>query len=81
MRHAIDTKQFPDDQLFVGNVPYLSANNIIMEGQPWRWQVDYCGLALCLLALITQGRPPMVTRKGHLYTWANKPYKSVLCIS
>ena len=77
MKQAIDTRQFRDDEMFTGDLPYLSAHDVVVQGQPWKWQVDYCGIGLCVLSFITNGLPPMVTRKDHLYTWAHKPYKYV----
>lgn len=80
MRRAIDTTLFPDDHVFFGGDLYLTANNIDMDNQTWKWQIDYYGLAACLLSLIAKpfnGRP-MFTRENSLYTWSAKPFKFVL---
>lgn len=73
-RTAIDTKQFPEDQLFTGTPPHLPA--VLMEGQPWKWQLDYCGLAVCIMSLISKyGGAPVLVRKdasSGLYTCSKK---------
>jgi hypothetical protein len=74
-RSAIDTRQFPDDQMFVGTPPHLGA--IVMDGQPWKWQLDYYGLALCILSLISCRNGPLVMKKdaAGLYTCTKKLYR------
>ncbi len=82
LRHAIDTRQFAEEQLFVG-VPPLSAlsASILMEGQPWKWQLDYNGLAMCLLPLIVGSdgaAAASLVRKcpqTGLFGLSTKPYK------
>lgn len=79
LKQSIDTRQFPDDQMFVGSPPSLSSSVINVDGKPWKWQVDYYGLALCILSLITQPNHAMVvkTELSPPYRWSDvcKPYK------
>ena len=68
-KYCVDVNQFGEDHVFVGcpmtmekdlNGPWLSP--LLKERRPWRWQVDYYGLAVSMLALITgkTGKPPLV---------------------
>lgn len=73
-RRAIDTRQFPNDQMFVGTPPHLTSI-VMAEGQPWKWQLDYCGLALCILSLLTSngGLPVQMNQeKSGIYTCSKK---------
>lgn len=79
-RHAVDISQFPDDQLFVG-IPSHSSGNLL-DGQPWKWQLDYHGLMWCLLPLILTvqsdpGGSGVVNKNPHtgLFGLSVKPFK------
>ena len=58
-RQAVDTRQFPSDQMFVGAPLYATAH--VVEGQPWKWQLDYHGLAFCIMSLVVSNTSPSLT--------------------
>ena len=75
-RAAIDTRQFPDDQMFTGTPPHLDA--VVMDGQPWKWQLDYCGLAMCVISLISNRSGVLVMKRdasSGLYSCSKRLYK------
>lgn len=76
-QHSVDVRQFPEDQVFIGVPPQFTSNHALMEEQPWKWQVDYYGLALCLLSLISRNPGTVKNKQSGFYTWAQKPYKWV----
>lgn len=63
-KHCVDTGQFGEDRLFVGcpmsdrdpNAVWLCP--LMKGGKPWKWQVDYFGLAVSMLAFITNAKQP-----------------------
>jgi len=67
-KHCVDMNQFGEDQVFMGcpqikndpNSPWLCP--ILKEGRPWKWQVDYYGLAVSMLALMAgnTGEPHLI---------------------
>ena len=54
----MDTLQFSEEQVFVGTAQHhesltpFSLCPAMREKKTWKWQVDYYGLALSMLALI-----------------------------
>ncbi len=74
---SIDTKQFSEDQLFSGlpvsDCPYSE----LIEGQAWKWQIDYYGLAACIISLIgkeSKDTPGIVRNvETDLCTWSGRP--------
>jgi len=77
----VDTDQFGEDKLFVGcpvsdrepGAVWLCP--LMKEGKPWKWQVDYYGLAVSMLAFITYNQQPRLVqdRQTGLYKTHDLP--------
>ena len=79
-KQSIDTRQFPEDQMFSGTSPHASSSwcSEVVEGRSWKWQLDYFGLALCLMALITKGVPGVAkSAESGRYVCSIKPLRCV----
>lgn len=72
-RHSVDLKQFPEDQMFSGTPSQLAYSFVL--GKYWKWEVDYIGLAECILSLIASTPAIVKCKERGLYTWSSKPYR------